>query len=134
LVQAGGADDEAQPLRRLQLAEDLAQAAALVVVGNLARHADAVQPGHQHEVAAGDADVGAQRRTLGADALLDDLDEDLLAALEEVLDERLGPAEARAGEAPAAARAAPVGPAPVAPVAPAPAVVAAPAAGFRLLV
>ena len=84
-----------RPLRRLQLVEDLAQPAALLVVVDLARHADAVEAGHQHEIAAGDADVGAQRRPLGADAFLDDLDEDFLAALEDVLDERLGPADAR---------------------------------------
>src|SRR5437867_1494832 len=41
-VQAGGADDEAQSLRRLQFAEDVAEPAALIVVGDLARHADAL--------------------------------------------------------------------------------------------
>ncbi len=101
-IDAGGADDEAEARRRLQLVEDLAQAAARVFVCDLARHADAVEPGHQHEVAAGDADVGAQRRALGADAFLDDLNEHFLAALEDVLNERLGPALA---EAAASARA-----------------------------
>src|SRR5262249_34558246 len=36
-------------------------------------------------------DIRTQGRPLGADALLDDLDEHLLAAPEDVLDERLGP-------------------------------------------
>ena len=75
-----------------------------VVVVDLARDADAVEAGHQHEVAAGDADVGAERRPLGADAFLDDLDEDFLAALEDVLDERLGPAHAGPAAAAAADR------------------------------
>src|SRR5262249_51645039 len=88
--------------------EDLAQAAALLVVGDLARHADAVEAGHQHQVTAGDADVGAQGRPLGADAFLDHLDDHLLPATENILDERLGPARARtaAAHAPAVAPAA----------------------------
>ena len=45
--------------------------------------------GHEHQVTAGDADVGAQGRALGADAFLDDLDEHFLAASEDVLDGRL---------------------------------------------
>src|SRR5207253_2337320 len=68
--------------------------------------------GHQHQVPAGDADVGAQRRPLGPNPLLDDLDEDLLAALEDFLDRRLRPAEAIPAQAADAAPAplpAPVG-------------------------
>ena len=67
----------------------LAQLAALALVGDLAGDADAVQAGHQDEVAAGDADVGREGRPLGADALLDDLDEHLVAAPEDLLDGRL---------------------------------------------
>src|SRR5262249_54241793 len=40
-------------------------------------------------------DVGAQGRPLGADAFLDDLDEHFLSPLENVLNQRLGPAGAR---------------------------------------
>src|SRR5262249_7557215 len=59
----------------------------------------------QHQVAAGDADVGAEGRALRADALLDDLDDDLLAPLEDLLDRRLGePAVAAALRPPAVAR------------------------------
>ena len=69
--------------------QDVAQPAAGVVVFDLARHADAAQRRHQHQVAAGDADVGGERRALGADAFLDDLDEHFVAAAEDVLDRRL---------------------------------------------
>ena len=59
LIDARGADDEAEPLGRLELVENLAQAAALLVVGDLARDADPVQAGHENQVAAGDTDIGA---------------------------------------------------------------------------
>ena len=42
-----------------------------------------------------DADIGTECGALGADPLLDDLDEYFLAALENVLDERLGAAGPR---------------------------------------
>ena len=67
---------------------DLAELAALAFVDDLARDADAVQPGHEHEVSAGDADVGREGRPLGADAFLDDLDQHLVAAAEDLLDRR----------------------------------------------
>src|SRR4029079_6910994 len=97
-VLPGRADDEAQARGRLQVAHDVAQAAARLLVGDLARDADAVEPGHQDQVAAGDADVGREGRALGADALLDDLDEHLVAAAEDLLDRGLD-------QAPSAARA-----------------------------
>ena len=59
-VDAGGADDEAEALGRIELAQDVAEAAAVFVVFDLARDADAAERRHQHEVAAGDADVGAR--------------------------------------------------------------------------
>src|SRR5581483_7229172 len=80
--------------------ENVAEPAARFFVVDLAGNPDAVQAGHEHEIAAGDADIGAQGRPLGADTFLDDLDQHFLAALEDVLDERLGPSERRpAGEA-----------------------------------
>ena len=105
-VEAGGADDEAQPLGRVQLEHDVAELAAGVVVLDLARDADAAQRRHQHEVAAGNADVGGERRPLGADAFLDDLHEHFVAAAEDVLDRRLdaGPRAAAGGRATAAPR------------------------------
>ena len=47
------------------------------------------RPGIKHQVAAGDADVGGEGRPLGADAFLDDLDEHLVAAAEDLLDRGL---------------------------------------------
>ena len=94
--EAGGADDEAQALGRIQLVHDLAELAALAFVDDLARDADAVQPRHEHQIAAGDADVGRERRPLGADAFLDDLDQHLVAAAEDLLDRRLEQAAAAA--------------------------------------
>src|SRR5262249_37987806 len=91
--------DEAQPLGRLQFVEHQAQPAALLLVGDLARHAGAVQARHQHQVTARNADVGGQRRTFAADAFFNPLNDDSLAALEHVRDER--PLHAGAG-APAA--------------------------------
>src|SRR5262249_7740595 len=96
LIDPGRADDEAQALRRLELMEDFAQPVARLIVRDLPRHADSVQTGHQHEIAAGDADVGTQGRSFGAYPFLDDLDKHFLAALEDVLNERLRPSRARA--------------------------------------
>src|ERR1019366_7618653 len=59
-VLAGGANDEAEPARRLEFVHDLTQPAAGFIVFDLARDADAIEPRHQNEVAARDADVGAQ--------------------------------------------------------------------------
>src|SRR5262249_32502753 len=84
-------------LGRLQLVEHQPQPAALLLVGDLARHAGAVQARHQHQVTPRNADVGRQGRTLAADAFFDHLNDDFLAALEHVLDER--PLHAGAGSA-----------------------------------
>ena len=58
-VNAGGADDETEATRWLQFGEDVTKPAALVIVGDLAGHAHAVEARHEHEIPAGDADVGA---------------------------------------------------------------------------
>ena len=42
--------------------------------------------GHQHAIAAGEAQIGGQRRALVAALFLDDLDQQHLAALDDVLD------------------------------------------------
>ena len=91
-----------RPLGGLSSCHDLAELAALAFVDDLARDADAVEAGHQDEVSARDADVGREGRPLGADALLDDLDQDLVAAAEDLLDRRLDQAAAAAAP-PAAA-------------------------------
>ena len=117
-VEPGGADDEAEAARRLQLAEDVAQPAALFVVGDFPRDANAVEAGHEDEVSPGDADVRTQGRALGADSFLDDLHEHFLTAAEDVLDKRLGPAHAGTTHA-GAARTTTAGVAPTATIAPA---------------
>ena len=84
--------------------DDLAQPAPLAVRVDAARHADALRPGRQHEVAAGDRDVGGDARALGADRLLGDLDQDLLALLDQGADVgRRRAAPVAAAPAPAAA-------------------------------
>ena len=75
-------------MRFAQPAHDLAQSFPLLTVLDAARDADMVDPGHHDEIAAGDADIGRDPRALGADRLLGDLDEDLLAFLQQVLDLR----------------------------------------------
>src|SRR5262249_28578835 len=95
-IHAGRADDESQSARRLHLMQNFPHAAARFLVHNLARYADALETGHKHQVSAGNADVGRQGRALGTDAFLDNLDQHLLATLENILDERLGAAHAHA--------------------------------------
>ena len=91
----GGADDGAA-LAELQALGGLAQPVALLVV-EAARDADALALGHVHQVAAGDRQLHGQARPLGLQRVLDGLDQDLLAGLEQ-----LGDALALAAGAPAA--------------------------------
>src|SRR5690606_4914467 len=102
-VGARRADNKSQALRRVQLTQDRAETLAGVLVLDLARHADPPQSRHQHEVTAGDADVGRERRALRADPFLDDLDDHLVAATEDLFDRRLH-ARPRAGGAAALVR------------------------------
>ena len=69
-----------------------------------ARHADVVRRRHEDQMAAGQRDDRGDARALGADRLLGDLDEDLLALLEALLDR-----QRRARDALAASAAAVVG-------------------------
>ena len=91
----GGPDDQApgEPVLFPELAHDRAQPAALGAVLDLAGDAHVIDGGHEHEKAARDGDVRGEARALGAERLLRDLDDDLLALVEEFLDLRLvGPA------------------------------------------
>ncbi len=88
LADAGGADDEGDILRRLQTVEDLPQPAAFLVVFDLLAHAHFPHAGHHHQDFAGDGEIGAERRPLGADAFLDDLHDDFVAAAQAALDGR----------------------------------------------
>ncbi len=83
------------PLRRVQLEHHVAELAAGLVVFDLPRDAHAAQRRHQHQIAAGNADVRGERRPLGADAFLDHLHQHLVAAAEDVLDRRLDARAAR---------------------------------------
>ena len=60
---------------RAQPVDDLAQPAALLLVGDAAADADVVHRGHEHQVPAGDGDVRGEAGALGADGVLGDLDD-----------------------------------------------------------
>src|SRR5208337_3589461 len=87
--QSGSPDDESKALGGVQLVHDLAELAALAFIDDLARNPDAVQAGHQDQVAAWDADVGGEGRSLGSNAFLDHLNQHLVAAAEDFLDRGL---------------------------------------------
>ena len=83
---AGGADDNAHPRVDVQLAQGIADQVA-VFAGDPAGHAAGARViGHQDDEAASQADKGGQRRTLGAAFDFLDLDDDLLAFAEHILD------------------------------------------------
>ena len=69
-----------------QLLQDPLEPLPLVAVGDLARDADVVEPRHEDEVAARQAEPPGDLRSLGADRLLDHLHENLLALLQVVVD------------------------------------------------
>src|SRR5262249_26356772 len=85
-----GADDEAGP-GRAEAVHDLAEAPALLLVGDAAADAHVIDGGHEDQVPAGDADVRGEAGALAADGVLGDLDHDLLADLEQILDADLLP-------------------------------------------
>ena len=84
----GGPDDHAarEAVLLAELADDAAQAAALFPRVDLARHADVVDRRHEDQEPAGHRHVRGQARALGAERLLDDLDEDVLPFLQQVFD------------------------------------------------
>ncbi len=89
---AGGrADDDAarEAVRLAELAHDAAQPASFLARLDLPGDADVIDRRHEDQKAPRHGDVRREARALGAERLLDDLDEDLLALLEEVLDPRL---------------------------------------------
>ena len=89
----GGADDDAagEAVLLAELAHDAAEAPALFARLDLPRHADVIDRRHEDEEAARHRHVRGQARALGAERLLDDLDEDVLAFLQQVFDLGLGP-------------------------------------------
>ena len=88
-----GADDDAagEAVRLAELADDAAQPRALLARLDLARDADVIDGRHEHEEPPRHRDVRGEAGALGAERLLDDLDQDLLAFLEQVLDLELRP-------------------------------------------
>ena len=86
----GGAGDQAHALRHVELIHVLAQFGALVALDAARDAAAARVVGHQHQVAAGERDVGGERSALVAALVLLDLDDELLAFLQGLLDRGLG--------------------------------------------
>ena len=81
-----GADDEAGA-RWTHPVDQVAQPAALLLVLlDPARDADVIHGGHEDQMPAGQGDVRGDPGPLGADRILDDLHDDLLAFLQKVLD------------------------------------------------
>src|SRR5690606_30666896 len=63
-------------------------ALALALIADLPGNPDVIDTGHQDEVSAGNGEVAGNTGALGADRFLDDLDDDLLAHPEVVVDGR----------------------------------------------
>ena len=92
---AGRPHDEAVAGLALGL-DGVAKAVALLAVLDPPRDPDVVRPGHVHEIATRQGDVGGDARALRPDRLLRHLDEQLLAFLETFLDRReLDPSSGR---------------------------------------
>ena len=80
----GGADDHAA-LRDVELLDDLLEPGALVVRKS-ARHAEPLALRHEDDEATGQRDLGGEPRALRLHRVLDRLDEQLLAARDQILD------------------------------------------------
>ena len=87
-VHARRANDEAHVLGQAEVREDLAGLLAGLLILDLAGDAHAAHSGHHHQVLAWDGQVGGHRRAFGADTVLGQLDDDLLASAEALLDRR----------------------------------------------
>ena len=83
----GGADDEAAGGLAALVDQNPLEALALFVGRDLAADADVGDGGHEDQEAAGQGDVRGDARALLGDGLLGDLDQNLLAGLEQVADD-----------------------------------------------
>ena len=84
---ARGAQDDAHALGHVEILHHFLQPRAVLRRGDLAADAAAARGvGHQHGVAAGQRQIGGQRRALVAALFLDDLHQHHLAALDDFLD------------------------------------------------
>ena len=81
---ARGAGDDAHARGDLELGHKVTQLVAVLALDTTADAAAARVVGHQHQVTAGEADVGGQRRALVATLVLVDLDDQLEAFLDPV--------------------------------------------------
>ena len=88
LADPGRADDESAVLRRLQRIQNLPQPLTLGFVFDLARDAHLRHSRHHHQNPPGNGQITGQRRPLGADAFLDDLHHQLVAAAQAALNGR----------------------------------------------
>ncbi len=80
------AQDDAHAFGHLQLAGDFLEPLAVAGVGDLPRNAAAARGvGHQDGIAAGERQIGGERRALVAALFLDDLDQQHLTALDHFL-------------------------------------------------
>ncbi len=86
-----GTDDDtaAEAVLFAEFLDDAAQAIALVARVDFAGNADVIDRRHEDEKAAGQRRMRGQACTFGAQGLLGDLDDDLLAFLQELFDFRL---------------------------------------------
>src|SRR6185437_7860786 len=83
---AGGAENHSHAFGNVEVFGDDLQPAAVLGAGDLARNAAAARGvGHQNRVAPGQRQVSRQRRPLVAPLLLNDLDQQDLAALDDLL-------------------------------------------------
>ena len=86
-VRAGRAQDHAHPFRNFKILRYLLEPLAIQRLGDLAADAAAARRvRHQHRIAAGERQVGRERRALGAALLLDHLHQHDLPALDDFLD------------------------------------------------
>ena len=84
---AGGAQDDAHALGHVEVLHHFLQPRAVLRGGDLAADAAAARGvGHQDRIAAGQRQIGGQRRALVAALFLDDLHQHHLAALDDFLD------------------------------------------------
>ena len=84
---AGGAQDHPHAFGHFELLGDGLEPPAVLGAGDLAADAAAARGvRHQHRIAAGEREVGGQRRALGTALLLDDLHQHYLSALDDLLD------------------------------------------------
>jgi hypothetical protein len=83
----GGTHDETTAARA-HLVGDIPKTFALALGCDLTGNTDVIDRRHKDEVAPGQADVRGHPRALGADRVFHDLNEDLLAFLELLLDRR----------------------------------------------